>query len=248
MVELRLPTGRVWAVWVLLALIVLMYLVTQGLSLYLSNEILCGFFGSPYDCALFVLGWKQNVLIAQGQYWRLLTATFLHSGLMHLAFNGIALYALGPDAERVYGTLRFLVIYFLAGLTGSVASYAFSPAPSVGASGSIFGMFGALAVFFYTTRGLLGEFGQRQLQSMVGLMVINLVLGFAPGSNIDNYGHIGGLLAGLITGWLLVPRYSIERIEFTPTVVRRTNPLGWVGIAALVAVLSMLVAVIRPPL
>lgn len=248
MVRLELPTSRVWAVWVLLGLIVLMYLVTQALSFWLVNAQVCRSFATTYDCALFVLGWKDNFLIFQGQYWRLLTATFLHGGLMHLVLNGIALYVLGPSVERFYGTGRFLTIYLLSGLAGSVVSYVFSPAPSVGASGAVFGLAGALAVFFYITRGLLGEFGRSQLQNMIVLLVVNLLLGLAPGSNIDNFGHIGGLLAGIGAGWLLVPRYTIKRVELTPTLVRYTNPLGWAGVGAIAALLFGLALVIRPAL
>jgi rhomboid protease GluP len=234
--------GRVVAVWVLLGLNVVMFGVTYLVSFWLAqNPAPCGFarFASAYDCALFVLGWKDNLLISQGQYWRLLTAIFLHGGIFHLFMNAFSLFVLGPDTERIYGTGRFVAIYFVAGLSGSMLSYAFSPSPSVGASGAIFGLIGALAVFFYTANHILGDFGRSQLQGLIAILVINLVFGFStPG--IDNLGHIGGLLGGAVAGWLLVPRYTIEQRMFTPTVVSRFDPRGWAGVAAMVVVLALL--------
>jgi rhomboid protease GluP len=239
---LRLP-GKVRAVWALLALYVLMFLVTYLVSFLVANDPFCR--PSPYNCALFMLGWKQNALIYQGEYWRLLTATFLHGGIAHLAMNSFSLFILGPDTERVYGTGYFLALYFLSGLAGSIMSYAFSPSPSVGASGAIFGLFGGLAVFFYTARGVLGEFGASQLRGIGVILFINLLFGLStPG--IDNWGHGGGLLGGAVAGWLLVPRYELDRSYFTPTIVQRKRPLGWVGAGALLVVLVVLALVVPP--
>jgi rhomboid protease GluP len=159
--------------------------------------------------------------------------------------NGFSLFVIGPDTERVYGTGRFLGVYFLSGLAGSLLSYAFSPAPSVGASGAIFGLIGALSVFFYTSRQVLGDFGQSQLQGLVAILVINLVFGLTtPG--IDNLGHIGGLIGGIIAGWLLVPRYVVEPDLFTPRIVRRYDPRGWIGAGVMLVVLAVLAVIIRP--
>ncbi|MCX7792744.1 MAG: rhomboid family intramembrane serine protease, partial [Chloroflexaceae bacterium] len=108
------------AVWVLLAAILLMY----GLSALLSGSLF-----QPDLLVLLVLGAKENGLIDAGQYWRLVGAMFLHANLIHIFFNSFALYALGPESERIYGTPRFLVLYFLAGIGGCVASYLLSPAP-----------------------------------------------------------------------------------------------------------------------
>jgi rhomboid protease GluP len=245
---MQLP-GRVIAVWVLLGLNILMFGVTYLVSIWLSsNPGVCAFarFGSFYDCALFVLGWKDNTMIFLGnQYWRLLTAIFLHGGIVHLFMNGFSLFVIGPDTERVYGTWRFLGVYFLSGLAGSLLSYTFSPAPSVGASGAIFGLIGALSVFFYTSRHVLGNFGQSQLQGLIAILVINLVFGLTtPG--IDNLGHIGGLIGGIIAGWLLVPRSIVEPDLFNPRIVRRYDPRGWIGAGAMLVVLAVLAVVIRP--
>ncbi|MCU0495612.1 MAG: rhomboid family intramembrane serine protease, partial [Chloroflexaceae bacterium] len=191
---------RVWATWVLLGVNVLIYLLTGALSVLISGSILDLF--TPLGGVLQLFGWKQNDLILQGEYWRLLTAMFLHGNLVHIFFNAYALFGFGPEMERLFGTWRFLALYFLAGLAGSVASYALSPAPSVGASGAIFGLIGGLATFYYLARQELGAYGQRQLQSMAFIIVINLMIGFsAPG--IDNFAHLGGLLGGALLAWLL---------------------------------------------
>lgn len=229
--RLRLPISRPRAIWVLLAINVGLFLLTQILSMLLPQQS-C-FPLDTYSCALQRLGWKQNNLIAQGQYWRLLTAMFLHGNIVHIFFNGYALFALGPEAERIYGTLRFLVLYFLAGLAGSVASYAFSPNPSVGASGAIFGLVGGLGVFFYIARDILGDAGRAQLQSMIFIVVINLLIGFGASGVIDNYAHIGGLVGGMITGALLAPRYAIDQRFYPPVVTRQFPPLGWIGAGGL---------------
>ncbi len=240
--------GRVVAVWVLMALNGVMFVVSHGVSFMLAGDPTCArFFATPYDCALFWLGWKDNILIfTEGEYWRLLTATFLHSGLMHLGANGISLLILGPDTERIYGTGRFVAIYLLAGVTGSVLSYTFSPNPSVGASGSIFGLFGALVIFLYLTRNVFGAFSQMQLQRIGVLMVISLLPGFLAGG-VDNFGHIGGALGGALAGWLLMPRYTVEGTLFSRRVIRRDDPRGWIGFGVLVLILVLAAFLVVPP-
>ncbi len=97
---------------------------------------------------LIDVGAKVNEAIAIGQTWRLFTAMFIHIGVFHLLVNLYALYALGPLVEGYFGHARFLAIYLVGGLFGSLASYAFSDAVSAGASGAIFGLAGAITVFF----------------------------------------------------------------------------------------------------
>jgi rhomboid protease GluP len=242
-----LPINQpVRVLWVLLGLNIALFLVTQGLSLLFQGQNGCLLL-PPYSCALAVLGWKQNTLIAQGDYWRLLTATFLHGGALHLLMNGFSLYILGPDSERVYGIWRFLAIYLLAGLAGSIASYAFNPAPSIGASGSVFGLIGALAVFFYRTRDLLGEIGMGQLQGIVVLGVVNLVIGFSN-PIVDNAGHIGGLLGGALAAWALLPAYTRQIDIFAPAEARERNQRAWIWAAGLLALLVALALLLPPAL
>lgn len=230
------PPPRPWAVYSILGLIVIMYLLTILLS---------GSITQPSLRALLLLGAKENSLIDAGQYWRLITAIFLHGGLIHIFFNSFALYALGPESERIYGTVRFLALYFIAGLGGSVASYLMSPAPSVGASGAIFGLIGGLGVFSYFSRQVLGEAGRAQVQSMAAIAVINLVIGFSAPGIIDNWGHMGGLVAGTLVGAALTPRFRLDPLLFPPVIVRRYPPWGWPAALGL-AVVLILLAVILP--
>ncbi len=153
-------------------------------------------------------------LIAEGQYWRLFTAMFLHVGLTHLIFNGIGLIIFGRLLERLYGHYRFAIIYVLAGLGGSVVSYLFNTnAIGAGASGAIFGVLGALVGYFFARRDVLGEMGRQNLTGILILAAINLAFGFViPG--IDNFAHLGGLFSGVMLGLAFAPRY---RLVFDPS-------------------------------
>lgn len=163
--------------------------------------------------ALVDLGAKVNPYIAQGEVWRLFTATLLHDGIIHLMFNLYALFALGPMLEAYVGPRRFLIIYLLGGLFGSLLSYAFSQSVAVGASGAIFGIIGATTVYFFRYRNNFGAQGRAILQNMIVVIVINLIFGLSAGY-IDNWGHIGGLLGGALVALGIMPQYE------TPSVVR----------------------------
>ncbi len=182
-----------------------------------------GLGGSQDTRVLLIFGAMQNQLIAQGDYYRLLTSMFLHIGLIHLAFNSYALYIVGQDVERLYGSARFLVIYFLSGLGGSLASFVLGNAGvSAGASGAIFGLIGTEIAYFYLHRQTFGQHGQAQLRSLLMLAGFNLFLGFTiPG--INNLAHMGGLVFGLALGWILAPKYQAPSV-FTPTGRRRADP------------------------
>ena len=180
--------------------------------------------GSENSDTLIAFGAKVNELIDQGQVWRLLTAMFLHIGIIHLTVNQYSLYAVGTLLERFMGATRFAILYVLAGLCGSLASYWFSPnAISAGASGAIFGLLGALGIFFLLHRRLFGPAGNRMLANIVAVAAINLVLG-ASFAGIDNFAHVGGLLGGVALGALLTPRYEIIRdLNGVPQVRRRDS-------------------------
>ena len=196
-VAVRLPLYRPVVTWALLAIIAVVFLV----------ETLLG--GSTELDVLLRMGAKYAPLIAEGEYWRLFTSMFLHIGVMHLAFNGYALFVIGTELERLEGPGRFLAIYLLSGLFGSLASYALSDSLAAGASGAIFGIIGALAAFFLIHREKLGAWGNRRLANIGIVIVFNLIWGFSQPGRIDNYAHVGGLLAGLMLGWALAPRYEL---------------------------------------
>lgn len=220
-VSYALPVHKPVVTWVLLGLIVVVF----GL------QTLAG--GSTDTEALIRMGAKVNPLIAAGEYWRLFTSMFLHIGLMHLAFNGYALLAIGTELERLLGWRRFLVIYLLSGLLGSLASYAFGSSLSAGASGAIFGLIGALAAFFTLHRRQLGRWGQSRLVNIVFLIAVNLFLGFTrPG--IDNLAHMGGLVSGLGLGWALAPHYKLDPVDLRLVDYNRFRRY-WPALVAIVA-------------
>jgi rhomboid protease GluP len=158
--------------------------------------------GSKDPQTLIEYGAKYNPLIIEGEWWRLITPIFLHIGLLHLLMNTLALYYLGSAVERIFGRMRFVFIYMMSGITGSFASYIFTSNLSAGASGAIFGCFGALLYFgvlfpkiFFRTMGV----------NIIAVILLNLAFGFTiPG--IDNAGHLGGLAGGfLAAGIVSVP-------------------------------------------
>ena len=181
--------------WTLLAINVVVLIAMENAGGSEETEVLLDF------------GAMFGPLIANGEYWRLFTAMFLHVGLMHLLLNGFGLFIFGRLVEVIYGPVRFTIIYALAGLSGSVASYTLnSIAVGAGASGAIFGVLGALAAFFVARRDMLGEMGRQNLSALLFIAAINLVFGFiVPG--IDNWAHMGGLAAGFAVGLAFVPKY-----------------------------------------
>jgi rhomboid protease GluP len=165
----------------LIGLNVFMYILTQIIDITVGSGLLR-------------LGAKVNALIGLGEFWRLLTAMFLHADLMHLIFNMMALYILGRDIERFFGKSKFLAIYFVSGLIGSAASFAFVDSVSVGASGAIFGLMGA-NLYLYKLNPLV--YKRIYGSDLLILIGVNLVLGFIR-PNIDMAGHIGGLIGGFV--------------------------------------------------
>lgn len=187
-------------------------------------------------------GMKVNDLIVSGQLWRLITPVFLHGSIMHVAFNMYALYALGPGLERHYGHTRFLALYLLSGFAGNVISFWFSSAYSLGSSTAIFGLLGAEGVFLYRHKGLFGATAQRALINVVIIAAINLVIGLSPG--IDNWGHVGGLVAGTGFAWFAGPVYRVEGIDFRPALVDEREGSdalrAGIGVGGLFALLAAL--------
>ena len=133
--------------------------------------------------------------IRYGHYYRLFTGMFLHGSIFHLIFNSYALYVIGSQIESFLGKFKFLIIYLAGGLMGSLFSITFNGnAASIGASGAIFGLMGALVYFGYHYRVYLGNVIKSQI---IPLIVFNLVLGFVM-SGVDNSAHIGGLIGGTL--------------------------------------------------
>jgi rhomboid protease GluP len=155
--------------------------------------------GSTNPAVLIKYGAKFNPLIQAGEWWRFFTPIFLHVGFLHLLMNTFALYYLGMTVERLYGSWRFFFIYLIAGFFGTLGSFLFTTSLSAGASGAIFGLFGALLYFGTVYRHL---FFQTIGTNIIGLIIINLLFGMmVPG--IDNAGHIGGLIGGFLAAGIV---------------------------------------------
>jgi membrane associated rhomboid family serine protease len=138
------------------------------------------------------------------QVYRIFTAMFLHQSIIHLGFNMLSLYFVGIITEQIFGRWRFLTIYLLSGIIGGIAQAVLAPTgAALGASGAIFGIFGALGVFFLLYRRALGPAANALLGQWFFWLVLNLVFSFS--GDIAVYDHIGGLIAGLALGALLIP-------------------------------------------
>jgi membrane associated rhomboid family serine protease len=189
----------------------------------------------PNIPTLIRLGAIVPALIADGEYWRLLTGMFLHASLLHIAFNGYALYIVGGVVESELGRWRFLALYLVTGLVGSAAVYMFSGVfePTIGASGAIFGLFGVFAAYNFRRRD--NAFYAARLRSMLTVIVINLLFTFfLPG--ISKAGHIGGLVCGLLLGLAIdgIGRRSSRTVAF------------WAAVALALA-LTAAIVVVRTP-
>ncbi|CAM5698549.1 rhomboid family intramembrane serine protease [Streptomyces fumanus] len=165
--------------------------------------------------------------IAEGQYYRLLTPMFLHGSYIHILFNMLSLWWIGGPLEAALGRARYLALYLVSGLAGSALTYLLAEPnqPSLGASGAIFGLFGATAV-------LMRRLNQ-DMRPVVALLVINLIFTFSPGFNIAWQAHIGGLVAGVVVGYGMV---------HAP---RRRRALIQYGICALVLVAVVVLTLVR---
>jgi rhomboid protease GluP len=160
-------------------------------------------------------GMKINQAILEGEYWRLLTPMFLHGSILHLGFNLYALYILGRRIERFFGSFRFLLLFLIAGITGNLFSFFFTPEWSLGSSTAIFGLLAAEGVFLYQHRELFGNRSRIALRQIIQVAVINFLIGLSPG--IDNWGHLGGLVGGALFSWFAGPMLELAG---TPPLVR----------------------------
>mgnify|MGYP004484056465 FL=1 len=156
------------------------------------------------------------VNVKNGEVYRLLTSAFVHANVVHIFFNMYALFELGPQIERFYGRKRYLLIYLGSAFMGSLFSVVLTNNVSVGASTSIFGLFGAMIYFGYKYRNTLDNFLR---SGIIPVLLINLILGFII-PNIDISGHIGGLLGGLIISYLVgVPNKENKKDKFNGIII-----------------------------
>ncbi|MFC4558813.1 rhomboid family intramembrane serine protease [Virgibacillus kekensis] len=156
--------------------------------------------GSESTDVLIQYGAKYNpAILEDGEWWRIVSSMFLHIGFLHLLMNMLAVYYLGTAVERIYGSFRFIIIYFLAGIGGGLASFAFNTSIAAGASGALFGLFGALLFFGLVHKRIFFQTMGTNLLIVIG---INVVFGLSV-PQIDNGAHFGGLIAGFIASAIL---------------------------------------------
>ena len=179
--------------------------------------------GSQDAFTLIKFGAFQKDLILGGEYYRLITSAFLHIGIFHLLFNCYALYVIGRQLESFLGKIKFLIIYLVSALCGSLMSMIFPISISAGASGAIFGLLGSLLYFGYNYRVYLGTVLKSQI---IPLILINLIFGFMV-SGINNAAHIGGLIGGILIPMSLGIKYKSKKSEQINGIVLLSIFLGF---------------------
>jgi rhomboid protease GluP len=227
--RLKQLTPVTWALYLVVGVNVAVWLANLGAGVSAFKPL-------PSE----LLAWGANSaasVVEDRQYWRLLTATFLHGGFLHLALNMLGLWEAGRQLNRLHGNFQFLLIYLASALTGSALSLHFSAqqSVSVGASGAVFGVLGALLVAVYQHRGQIPGVTSKNVMSSQGVfLAYALVQGFSK-QGIDNAAHVGGLIAGCVLAWVLT-----EKIAAVATPARRLSTavigtlLSGVAVAALV--------------
>ncbi len=167
---------------IIIAICLVMYLITM---MYSDRDL---------AYVLLDLGAVYGPNIAQGEFYRLLTGTFLHASITHILFNMYSLFIIGTQVETYFGRTKYLSVYIVSALSGSFLSIILGNSISVGASGAIFGLLGALAYFGYYHRVYMGSVLTKQILPVIAL---NLMLGFMV-SGVDNAAHVGGLIGGFL--------------------------------------------------
>lgn len=213
---------RTWVVYSLVGANILIWVATLFFG--------AGFLQSPAER---LLAWGGNAAseVQRGEWWRLLSATFLHNGALHVFMNMLGLIGSGVVVERIYGHRLFALIYLGSGLLGSAFSLCFSAQRtiSVGASGAVFGVVGALLVAVYQHRKTLPKlFAGPTMHQTVIFIVYSLQRGVGH-QGIDNAAHVGGLLGGCLLAYILPERFDMT--HFRKTVTRRAV-MAVVGVVA----------------
>lgn len=185
------------------------------------------YFDETLAIQLYDWGIAYTDLIANGELYRLVSAMFLHGDEMHLFFNMLALYYIGGNIERIFGHVRFALVYFIGGLVGS-AAIVLVGSNGLGASGAVFAVWGAEAVYFYKNWSVYGEYARQRLVQSGIFMGLNFVFGFVANAaatiapdeaslRISNAAHLGGLIGGAVVAWIIAPLYHVERKVATLT-------------------------------
>lgn len=196
----KLFRGQVELITIVIYLCIILYVISLLLdlgSIFQSSGFLN--FLPPSSRSLWRLGMTGAYAIHYGRWWTLITAIYLHGGLLHILFNMLWIRQLGPTVEELFGTARFILIFTLSGVLGFVLSNMVGGSPTIGASGSIFGLLGAL-IFYGRSRG--GRFGEVVYSQLLVWAVVMFLFGFIyPG--VNNLAHLGGFIGGYLSANLL---------------------------------------------
>jgi rhomboid protease GluP len=209
--ELRLPgvVQRPYVTYALLLINIALFALSYLAPQFYEERILIPFIS------------YTDGIVEGKEFYRLFTAMFLHANLVHIGFNMLVLYQIGSHIERYFGHLRFLLIYILGGLLGSLAML-FVSQFGLGASGAIFAIFGAQIVFLYRHRELFGAAGRAQMWSSIRMVAINLFIGVMLNVGAELGGrngvigveaHVGGAIGGAIMAWFIAPYFVLRRVQ-----------------------------------
>lgn len=206
--------GPAPATWGLVVSFVILHLVASWLDRHENYDDVIGLvLGERTDEALTLLGGRSRELVNHGQLWRLLTCGFLHHDPLHLFLNATAMVGLGKRAEAVWGPARLLVLFLVAVLGGAILSQLGGARLSIGASGGVFGVMGALVAFAWRRRARLSPVLRAALgRELLPWIGVNLAIG-AVVPAIDNLGHVGGLLSGLAIAFVFGDRITDQGEE-----------------------------------
>lgn len=190
-------------------------LIAVNVAIYLLGAVLSGNIVTAYSLnnPLYYNGVEVGQLMMQDpvQFYRVLTAMFLHESIIHIGLNMLSLYFVGVITEQVFGTRRFLAIYFVSGIVGGLAQAFMTPnVIALGASGAIFGIFGAFGAFILVRRRSFGPAGNAIIGQWVFWLLLNLYFSFSA-ANIGTYDHLGGLISGFVIGLVLVNMSGRQR-------------------------------------
>jgi rhomboid protease GluP len=217
---------------------ILMFAVSLASSVEKGSGL--GLFSGIDGEVLYRLGASYPPAIFYGHQWfRLVTAVFLHSSILHIAFNMWVLWDVGPVIEQVYGSARYLFLYTVTGVVGYLLS-AFRGNFSVGASGALLGMIGVMIAI---TMKRSGAVMKAEKSRLIWWVVIIFVMGAYPGMHVDNWAHFGGLASGFLLGKLFADRQPLAGPE-----LKRAYALGWLAAAIILASFAFMILHVRDAL
>ena len=189
------------------------FLFLTNIIAYLFLEYKGGTEGIYGQINLIKYGARYGPAIIQGEWWRLVVPIFLHIGIFHIFTNLVGLLIIGRITEKIFGSLGYVVIYFLTGIIGNICSFYFSPNIGAGASGAIFGLFGTYIAYLFINRSYLGRVGKDMLLSVLFIVLVNIFFGLFS-NGIDNTAHFCGLISGLVIGFYVIPSLKSYRFRW----------------------------------